>query len=95
MLITAHSPYVLTKLNNLLKAGSIAEHGGEKTRQKLTKVVGSKSWLTSGVFTAYAIISGESSCIMDDDGMINGKYLDSISEEISNEFLSILDAEDD
>lgn len=94
LLLTTHSPYVLSKFNNLIKAGQL---GGKKSRsaehRDLGKVVPESSWLLPGIVNAYAIIDGKTSNIMDDTGLIAADYLDDVSGDIALEFSQLLQYE--
>lgn len=92
MLITTHSPYVLSKLNNLIKAGQIARKSPEK-KGKLSKIIPEDGWLPRGYVGAYSINNGVMERIIDSDGSISADYLDSVSVEILEEYESLLDLE--
>ena len=86
-----HSPYILTSLNNLLLAGETAKL--TEKRVLVSQVVSEEYWLTAEQVGAYAIENGKVNNIIEGDNLIDGAYLDSISDEISSEFSSILDIE--
>ena len=86
-----HSPYILTSLNNLLLAGETAKL--TEKRALVSQVVSEEYWLTAEQVGAYAIENGKVNNIIEEDNLIDGAYLDSISDEISSEFSSILDIE--
>ena len=44
------------------------------------------SWLDPAMLRAYAIKDGETATIVDEDGLINGEYLDDVSGNIAREF---------
>ncbi len=88
LILTTHSPYVLAKVNNLVKAGAI---GSDSTKSKaVMRVVKRSAWVSSGDLTAYAIIDRKAVSVIDEDGLVDGAYLDSISDEISREFGKLL-----
>lgn len=91
LLITTHSPYVLSKFNNLIKAGSLSSKRG------LMKLIQAKyplhSWLPRGVVQAYALIDGQLMPILDEDGLIAADYLDDVSGDIAREFSQLLEIE--
>lgn len=91
MLITTHSPYVLSKINNLIASGLVASEGGKTTHAKLSEILPRSSWLRPGSVSAYAIVGREVVPIIDEDGLVDGSYLDQFSSHISEEFYSILD----
>ena len=92
LFITTHSPYVLSKINNLLKAGVI-----EKTTRDVKKISLLDSLVTKhkriypNEIQAYCIENGRISSIIDDDtSLINAEYLDEISNKIGGEFDELL-----
>lgn len=91
LIITTHSPYIMSKLNVFLKAGQLARR--KKKNQEINEVVPRECWLNEQQLSAFAIEGGELKSLLDDDGMIDGRYLDQISEEISNEFSDLLNIE--
>ena len=82
-----HSPYILTSLNNLLLAGETAKTVEKKVR--VSQVVSEEYWLTAEQVGAYAIENGKVKNIIEEDNLIDGAYLDSISDEVSSEFSNI------
>lgn len=92
VVITTHSPYVLSTLNNLLLAGRI----GSKRRMAsaVSEVVPQSQWLPRGSVQAYAFIGGECKRMVDDSvGLIDADYLDSVSSGIATTFERLLDIE--
>jgi hypothetical protein len=91
LLITTHSPYVLAKINNLIKAGSL---GAKKSlSEQVASIVDRDSWLARGKTRAYAIIDRQVTDIIDKEGLIDGEYLDMVSRDIEREFNQLLDIE--
>lgn len=86
VVLTTHSPYVLAKVNNLLKAGQLSEHFSQKMRLQLEKIVPAAAWLKPSRVAAYAIEGGRTVSILDDFGLINGDYIDAVSSETGAEF---------
>lgn len=93
LLITTHSPYVLARLNTLLKAGSLAHGGAKSRRQRLASVVPASEWIRPSQVSAYALVDGRAQKILGDDGLIDGEYLDSVSGVISQQFDQLLEIE--
>lgn len=91
--ITTHSPYVLSKINNLIKAGSLAESLPGRKLDRLEKIVGKKFRLKKNYVKAYAIIDGNVDNIIDSDGLIAADYLDGVSGEIGQQFGDLLSLE--
>lgn len=91
MLITTHSPYVLSKLNNLILAGQVSRTRNKAKLAALEKIIPRTSWLPRGKVSAYAIIDRKVCSVMADDGLIDGEYLDGVSSDISRDFLAMLE----
>lgn len=91
MLITTHSPYVLAKINNLIKADKVGSI--KKKRSKVESVIGRKSWLKSETVTAHRIEDGRLINLIDEDGLIDSDFLDGISSEISEEYMKLVEIE--
>jgi hypothetical protein len=88
LILTTHSPYILSKLNVFLKAGQLARR--KKRNQDIDDIVPRSCWITRSQLSVYAIEGGAISSLIDDEGLIDGTYLDSISEETSREFSALL-----
>ena len=93
LFITTHSPYVLAKINNLLKAGSLARQMGRIAEARISAVAPKESWLAAANTAAYAIVDRKVISIMGEDGLVDGNYLDSVSEKLSDQFMGLLDIE--
>ncbi len=90
LLLTTHSPYILTSLNNLLQAHSI---GTKRNRGlKISKIIEKKYWVDPNVMSAYMLHSnGISEDIMDrEEGLIRAEKIDSVSTIINDEFDKLL-----
>jgi hypothetical protein len=93
LVLTTHSPYVLVKINNLIKAGQLGRSHSEVRRLKVQSVVPRSSWLGHKFVAAYAIKDGCLENIIDHDGLIAADYLDEVSGNISAEFMKLLEIE--
>lgn len=93
LVLTTHSPYVLSKINNLIKAGSLQSKFSQSNNKKLIEIIPKKFHIESKSVSAYAIIDGNLVNIIDDDGLINAEYLDRVSGEIAEEFSKLLELE--
>jgi hypothetical protein len=87
--ITTHSPYILSGFNDLIEAGRL---GAETALSKeVNKIIPEKFWIKPGDFKAYSIHDGKLQSIMDTEtGLINGEYLDAISNKIGGDFDALL-----
>lgn len=93
MLITTHSPYVLSKINNLIKAGQLEKSLPERAMPSLEQIITKTAWIPGKSVHAYAIQDGYLRDIMSEEGLIAADYLDDVSGDISNEFLGMLGLE--
>ena len=92
LVITTHSPYILSSANNLLFASYVAS-----TFPELKDIIQSKikniSWINPSEFKAYALDKNQKiyckSIVDTKTGMISQNYLDSVSDELSSEFNQI------
>ncbi|WP_082514027.1 ATP-binding protein [Methylobacterium sp. Leaf465] len=91
--ITTHSPYILSRINNLIKAGQLGVFKEGVLRKKIAGVVPEKSWILPGTISAYAIEDGQVRDIVDEDGFVNAEYLDAVSNDISRELSKIIQIE--
>jgi energy-coupling factor transporter ATP-binding protein EcfA2 len=89
--ITTHSPYILSSFNNFIYAGQL---GKDKAISRKIPIE-EKYWIEPGAFAAYSIHDGICESILSKSGLIDGEYLDSVSEKIANEFDSLLRLEYD
>ncbi len=94
LIITTHSPYIMTKLNVLLKAGQISKR--RKRNRELNRIVRRSTWLSISDLNAMSISDGKVSSILDDElEMVDATFLDSISDSIAEQFGNLLDLEDE
>jgi|BarGraIncu00431A_1022009.scaffolds.fasta_scaffold19459_1 predicted ATPase len=94
LVLTTHSPYVLTKVNNLLKAGAIAKRLNDIQRKDLEQIVPRRAWLQAKNVRAYAIHEGRLISILESDGLVSADYLDEVSGELGREFGALLTLEE-
>jgi len=93
MVLTTHSPYILAKFNNLILAGQI---GRKRNLRKMAEdTVNRQYWIKGDAFRAYSIENGRTSSILDENALIDGEYLDGVSEVIGNEWDKLLRLEYD
>ncbi|MGD0097784.1 MAG: ATP-binding protein [Terracidiphilus sp.] len=86
IVVTTHSPYILSAFNNLIFAGQLGQDKLLKKRIKIDE----RFWVEPGTFKAYSIHDGKSESILSKTGLINGEYLDSVSDRIGSEFDELL-----
>jgi len=94
LVITTHSPYVMTSLNNLIQAGNvIAEHPAQKPR--ILSLFNNRQILDYRNVGAWAIKGGHITSIMDEVfHLISATELDAASEIIEQDFNKLMDYEE-
>lgn len=93
IIITTHSPYILSSFNNLIEAGKII---GEQSKQsaKVYKIIPEQEVLKPEELIAYSLIQGEKIVLIDEDTkLISQNILDMVSDEIALEFGKLIDLE--
>ncbi len=91
LIITTHSPYILTAFSNLIEAGNLA-NSPEATKEKLRKIIAEKYWINFDNVSAYYVANGVAKDILDkEERSIDANAIDDVSEEIDKEFNAILD----
>ncbi len=92
LLITTHSPYILTSLNNLIQADNTYKLKKDK-KELITKIIPKYLWLNIDDITAYEVKKGSNvNSIVDDDiKLINAEYIDTTSEVLDSDFDLLLD----
>lgn len=93
LLLTTHSPYVLSKFNNLIKAGQLGKRGKVIDHKELASIMPESCWLAPGTVNAYAIVDQRVVSIIDLYGLIDAEYLDDASGDIAEEFNKLLGLE--
>ena len=96
--ITTHSPYVLTAFNTLIEAWRAAKKTGK--REQVAAIVPEHSWISEDDFAAYTIQNHTATSIfrkeavgVEGSGLINGDYLDHVSDTTSNQFSRLVEIE--
>ena len=96
IIITTHSPYILSVFNNLLYATKVAELNKSKQKE-VNEIIPEFAQLNPNEFRAYSL-KNKSKTYIDDDlrycepifdketGMIAQNYLDDVSEELGDDF---------
>ena len=91
LIITTHSPYVLTVINNLMHAYSVGHNNPEKVRE----IVNEYSWIDPKKVNAYmlTIANGAERIIDDEVNMIDAEKIDGVSEKLNEDYDKLLDIE--
>ena len=85
LLITTHSPYVLSAINNLIFAYKVAHEVPEKAYE-VEQIIPREQWLNPEDVAAYYVADGTvKSIIAEKYGLIGENELDAISEDIAGE----------
>jgi len=83
VIITTHSPYILSSINNLLYAGKL----GVAMPHRVSKIINKNHWINHTDFAAYYLDKGKIRDILDaQTNLISENELDSASEDISYDF---------
>ena len=91
LIVTTHSPYVLSAFNNLLHAGSLYAKADPKEKERLSKIVLEKWTLKPGELLAYALEGGDAKRIMDEEtGLVDAQIIDAVSTDLAKEFDRLL-----
>jgi len=93
LIITTHSPYVLTVFNNLLFAKRVVDKN-PSTEVEVSEIIPQEFWLNSNDFSAYSLgnhFMGEEakyceSIFNAEKGTIRQNYLDTVSEMLGGDF---------
>ncbi|OZB64336.1 MAG: hypothetical protein B7X39_16130 [Lysobacterales bacterium 14-68-21] len=94
LVMTTHSPYVLAKINNMLIAARVAKKMGSTRSREINKIIPPQCMLSADQVAAYAIRDdGTVVTLIDEDGVVNTAYIDSISGQLEDEYLSLLKME--
>jgi len=92
LVITTHSPYILTSFNNLLYAYKVASETGKE--EEVSKVINRELWINPDEVNAFYVDNGKIEDILDDEfKTIKAEVIDQISNEINKEFDVLLDIE--
>ena len=93
-MISTHSPYILTSLNNLLFAGQLYTDR-KVDKNKLKDTISQKYTLNPSNFNAYLIENGALIDLIDkESGLIRADKIDEISTHIADEFDMLLSLKD-
>lgn len=92
IIVTTHSPYILSSLNNLMYAGKLAEMADKK--EQVNQVIPQAEQISPDLVCAYALDRGQLNSLIDEESkLISQNSLDAVSDEISIEFGKLLDIE--
>jgi predicted ATP-dependent endonuclease of OLD family len=93
IVVTTHSPYILSSFNNLVEAGRLAELKPDQI-EKINNIVPQEEQIHPDSFVAYSLKEGKKETLIDGaSGLISQTILDNVSNEIAQEFGDLLDIE--
>lgn len=91
LIITTHSPYILTSINNLVQASIIHKSVVGKEKKRVEQIVPEEIMIDSKQLNAYVFKDGSAESIIDTEtGLIYAMYLDKVSEDIAIQFDNLL-----
>lgn len=91
LIITTHSPYILSALNNLLYAYRL----GQQKADDVSQVVPQFTWINPGRLEGYMVSNGKIRSILDkESGLLETAAIDSASEIIIDIFNKLFDLDD-
>lgn len=83
VIITTHSPYILTSINNLIYAQKV----GVKKNKEINDIISSKCWLDIDKINAYYVKNGSIDSIIDTElKLIQAERIDGISNVLNDQF---------
>lgn len=95
IIVTTHSPYILSSFNNLMYAGSLVNKLNKEKTKKIYKIIPKEEIIDTGVLSAFSLnLNGAKKNLIDKETkLISQNVLDNISNDISIEFGKLLDLE--
>ncbi len=93
IIVTTHSPYILSSINNLLHAGNLSKLMPEEV-DVISEVVPLQEQIAPDLLAAYSLDFGEKVNLIEEESkLISSTILDGVSTEIALEFDKLLDIE--
>lgn len=91
LLLTTHSPYIMTSLNNLIQSGN-SFRGNPEMSSTIDAVIPKACWLNYSDVNAWKVDNGTITSIKDDEyQLIASDALDEASERISGDFSKLIE----
>jgi len=91
MLLTTHSPYILSAIENLMYAHKLGNIADRKYADRVEKVINKKYWIDQKDVSVYSLGNGVATdIVLRDEPLIDKEYIDSVSDVINAEFDSLL-----
>ncbi|MCG6553353.1 MAG: ATP-binding protein [Candidatus Magnetominusculus sp. LBB02] len=90
MIITTHSPYILTSLNNLILANNVAQKSGKES--EVSEIVDRGTWIDVDKIGVFEMAKGGCEDIVDREvNFIKAEAIDKASDEIEVNYEKLLD----
>lgn len=90
LIITTHSPYLLTSIDNLIQAGNVAA-GKPELKTMVEKLVPANQWINFNNVACYFFSDGTAKSTLDEDlQSIGPSNIDDVSENLSETFEKLL-----
>lgn len=91
IIMSTHSPYILTSINNLLLASQLIKQD-KSLKEKVSEIIRDDFLLDVSHLEAYLISDGAAKSIIDTEaGLINADEIDGVSVSLAQEFDKLLD----
>lgn len=91
VIVTTHSPYILSSFNNLLEAGKIVRDKPQE-KKKVNEIVPAYETLDPNDLIAYSVFNGQKKILLDEEtNLISQNILDSVSDDLAIDFGKLLD----
>lgn len=95
IIITTHSPYILSAFNNLLYAYQVGKNKIGDEKEAVESIVNSKSWIDPNRISAYFISENGYESIIDEElKLIQAEKIDSASSIINDKFNDLFNLDD-
>lgn len=95
IIITTHSPYILSSFNNLLYAHQVGINKIGDKREAVENIVNSQSWIDPDRISAYFIAENGCESIIDEElKLIQAEKIDSASSIINDKFNDLFNLDD-
>lgn len=90
LVMTTHSPYIMTSINNLIQAGNIIK-SNEATEEQINSIIRSNAYINYEDVSAISILDGYVHSMKDDEfQLISAISLDTASDIINEDFEKLL-----
>lgn len=90
VIVTTHSPYILTSINSLMYASNVGRKQGNKAL--VEQIVDKAKWIDPNQIGAYQLVDGKLECIVENSlHQIKAELIDGVSETINNIYYQLLE----